>query len=196
MGGDYVDVIIFAAIAAFLVFRLLSVLGKRTGQEGSRDPFGIARNADISQGGEKPEKLPLTHGKNDTGDETNPITPLAAAIKSIKSALLRNELPFEEVITGLCLLLAGAFLLTPGFLTDFLGFLLFIARFRIFLSKFIFRYMRQQGFSHAQTTQNARDEDFANDHQFSKIIDGEFHEINDISEQNYGRTNTKRIETP
>lgn len=86
MGGDYVDVIIFAAIAAFLVFRLLSVLGKRTGQEGSRDPFGIARNADISQGGEKPEKLPLTHGKNDTGDETNSITPLAAAIKSIKSA--------------------------------------------------------------------------------------------------------------
>ena len=68
MGGDYVDVIIFAAIAAFLVFRLLSVLGKRTGQEGSRDPFGIARNADISQGGEKPEKLPLTHGKNDTGE--------------------------------------------------------------------------------------------------------------------------------
>ena len=33
MGGDYVDVIIFAAIAAFLVFRLLSVLGKRTGQK-------------------------------------------------------------------------------------------------------------------------------------------------------------------
>ena len=118
------------------------------------------------------------------------------AFKRAKSALLRNELPFEEVITGLCLLLAGAFLLTPGFLTDFLGFLLFIARFRIFLSKFIFRYMRKQGFSHAQTTQNARDEDFANDHQFSKIIDGEFHEINDISEQNYGRTNTKRIETP
>ena len=50
MGGDYIDVIIFAAIAAVLVFRLVSVLGKRTGEERSRDPFGLARGSDISQG--------------------------------------------------------------------------------------------------------------------------------------------------
>lgn len=39
-------------------------------------------------------------------------------------SLQRNEFPIAEVFTGLCLVLAGALLLTPGFLTDTVGFLL------------------------------------------------------------------------
>ena len=41
----YLDILLFAVIAAFLVFRLRSVLGKRTGHQGPgpgeqrRDPF-------------------------------------------------------------------------------------------------------------------------------------------------------------
>ncbi|HUK59980.1 MAG TPA: Tim44/TimA family putative adaptor protein [Stellaceae bacterium] len=41
MGGGYqlIDILLFAAIAGFLVFRLRSVLGRRTGLEQRRDPF-------------------------------------------------------------------------------------------------------------------------------------------------------------
>ncbi|MGH6931595.1 MAG: Tim44/TimA family putative adaptor protein [Dongiaceae bacterium] len=40
MGSEYFDIIILAAIAVFLVMRLYRVLGRRTGHEQRRDPFG------------------------------------------------------------------------------------------------------------------------------------------------------------
>lgn len=49
-----------------------------------------------------------------------------ATLRRAQSALDRNELPLAEVFDGICLLLAGALLLTPGFVTDALGGLLFI----------------------------------------------------------------------
>lgn len=40
MGGfEYLDIVLLAAIAAFIGFRLWSVLGQRTGEEQQRDPF-------------------------------------------------------------------------------------------------------------------------------------------------------------
>lgn len=41
-------------------------------------------------------------------------------------ALEDGKMPVEQVIEGICLLLAGAFLLTPGLITDTVGFLLLI----------------------------------------------------------------------
>lgn len=45
MSGGFLDILIFAMIAAFLVFRLRSVLGRRTGEERPppSDPFGHRR---------------------------------------------------------------------------------------------------------------------------------------------------------
>lgn len=43
-----------------------------------------------------------------------------------QESLARNVFPVAELFDGLCLLVAGALLLTPGFLTDTLGFLLLI----------------------------------------------------------------------
>ena len=42
----------------------------------------------------------------------------------LQSQLNQGQLPLREVFDGFCLLLAGAFLLTPGFVTDGVGFLL------------------------------------------------------------------------
>ena len=44
MGGgfQYLDLIFFGIVAVFLVLRLRSVLGKRTGNERRRDPFAGA----------------------------------------------------------------------------------------------------------------------------------------------------------
>jgi UPF0716 protein FxsA len=44
-----------------------------------------------------------------------------------------NELPAAEILEGVALVVAGAFLLTPGFATDTLGFLLLFPPTRIWL---------------------------------------------------------------
>ncbi len=56
-------------------------------------------------------------------------------------ALNRGELPVAEVTDGAFLLVAGALLLTPGFVTDGLGFLLFVPAFRHWLARIVFRYL-------------------------------------------------------
>lgn len=47
--------------------------------------------------------------------------------------LQENELPAREMLEGVALVVAGAFLLTPGFATDTLGFLLLFPPTRIWL---------------------------------------------------------------
>ncbi|MEM6277963.1 MAG: FxsA family protein [Verrucomicrobiota bacterium] len=50
-----------------------------------------------------------------------------------QSALSQGRLPHEEVMDGLMILVAGAVLLTPGFLTDAIGFSLLIPAVRDFV---------------------------------------------------------------
>ena len=44
--------------------------------------------------------------------------------------LKTNVLPIEEIYKGIFLVISAAFLLTPGFITDLFGFLLFVPSFR------------------------------------------------------------------
>ena len=52
------------------------------------------------------------------------------ALNNYQQALAQVKLPHEEVMDGLMILIAGAVLLTPGFLTDAIGFSLLIPPFR------------------------------------------------------------------
>lgn len=89
MGGgfEYFDIILFAMIAAFLVYRLGSVLGKRTGHEQQgRDPFTPA-GAKEGQGAEAGnDNVVAIPSRDDEPAETEPDTPLGAAITQIKVA--------------------------------------------------------------------------------------------------------------
>jgi len=49
-----------------------------------------------------------------------------ATIDRARHSLDQGQAPVHEVFTGICLLLAGALLMTPGFLTDSIGFLLLV----------------------------------------------------------------------
>lgn len=53
-----------------------------------------------------------------------------AALARARQSIDRGQLPVDEVFTGICILLGGALLLTPGFLTDAVGFLLLVPGFR------------------------------------------------------------------
>jgi UPF0716 protein FxsA len=48
------------------------------------------------------------------------------ALRNYQTAVSSGKLPHEEVMDGLMILIAGAVLLTPGFLTDAIGFALLI----------------------------------------------------------------------
>jgi UPF0716 protein FxsA len=53
-----------------------------------------------------------------------------AALRRIQQELAANHVPGKELVQGVMVLLAGFLLLTPGFVTDTLGLLLFIPQVR------------------------------------------------------------------
>jgi UPF0716 protein FxsA len=67
------------------------------------------------------------------------------ALGRVQESLNRNVLPVAEVFDGLCLLAAGALLLTPGFVTDAMGFLLFVPPFRRHLRRWVWLWLSRSG---------------------------------------------------
>lgn len=68
-----------------------------------------------------------------------------AAMARAQESVDAGELPVDSVIDGVCLLVAGAFLLTPGLITDTAGFLLMVPGFRRGLAHKIFAKIRESG---------------------------------------------------
>lgn len=64
--------------------------------------------------------------------------------RSIHEQLAQGKTPSREILSGVMILLAGAFLITPGVLTDTLGFLLLVPRLRIILGTFLFDWFRNR----------------------------------------------------
>lgn len=111
-GFEYFDIILFAMIAAFLVYRLGSVLGKRTGHERQgREPFGRlgGKEAGAESGNDNVVTIPQRGAPQ---HEEEPDTPLGAALTQIKladSSFTRKDFlegaraAFEMVITAFAL---------------------------------------------------------------------------------------------
>lgn len=66
-------------------------------------------------------------------------------IERARESLNRGQAPVQEVFTGICLLLAGALLLTPGFLTDSIGFLLLVPPLRRVLGTWLIDALIRRG---------------------------------------------------
>ncbi len=89
-----------------------------------------------------------------------------STLMTAQQSLARGELPALQLLEGAALLVSGALLLTPGFVTDFIGFIGLIPLTRqALLSSFLSR--RNAGASHPfHTTERDR----------GVTIDGEFQE--------------------
>lgn len=61
-----------------------------------------------------------------------------------QKALAEGRMPHAEVIEGLMILVAGAVLLTPGFLTDAIGFAMLIPPVRAVIRQFAGRYLKKR----------------------------------------------------
>src|SRR3546814_12161840 len=115
--ASFIEIVILAAVAAFFVFKLRSVLGKRTGHE-ERPKFDPFRQAEerSREAAEKVIRLPDRGGERDkddrpleveelieaSGDEAAEAeiadTPLAAAISPI--TLAERRLDMDHIIAS------------------------------------------------------------------------------------------------
>lgn len=70
-----------------------------------------------------------------------------STLNRVQQSLQRGELPAATMLEGLLLLLAGALLLTPGFVTDSIGFLLLVPPLRHAVARWLIRQgLLQAGF--------------------------------------------------
>lgn len=63
-------------------------------------------------------------------------------LNEAKRSADQGKMPLGPVVDGLCLLVAGLLLITPGFLTDAFGFALFVPAFRRALAGLVWRQLR------------------------------------------------------
>ena len=96
-----------------------------------------------------------------------------------QESLNQNVFPVSEVFDGLCLMLAGGLLLTPGFVTDAVGFTLFIPYIRGILRgvawSFLPRTGRSGAWTHAENPTGSDPDNGSGNN--STTIDGQYREV-------------------
>ncbi|WP_433743616.1 FxsA family protein [Falsibacillus pallidus] len=66
-----------------------------------------------------------------------------SAIHRVQESLKAGRAPGDAIIDGVCILAGAIFLITPGFITDTIGFLLLIPASRGFIKPFILKLIRK-----------------------------------------------------
>ncbi|MGZ8182455.1 MAG: FxsA family protein [Methylobacter sp.] len=88
-----------------------------------------------------------------------------ATFQRFQASLAQGEIPAYEMIEGPIILLGGALLLTPGFITDLLGFACLIPQLRRRIAQYIIEnHLIQAVSSNFQQTKNAE----------KNVLEGEF----------------------
>ncbi len=100
-----------------------------------------------------------------------------------RESMARNELPIAEVFDALCLLVSGILLLTPGFLTDALGALLFIPPLRAWLRLGIGRLIMEKGEFRVYGPDGEMRFSKKPPAQDDDVVEGDFEEVPDRPEQ-------------
>ena len=98
-------------------------------------------------------------------------------LQRAQQQMAEGRMPLREVFDGLCLLIAGALLLTPGFVTDLAGALLLMPPVRLFLGHLVAQHIVASGQFHDvgaphDTADTAQENDMQGD-----IIDVDFEEV-------------------
>ena len=101
----------------------------------------------------------------------------------IQAQLARGETPAGILLDGLMILIAGALLITPGVLTDIIGFALLIPRFRAFIKRRLTDWFKKRTVVHVQTF-HARTHDESRNQTDDNIIDAEFTRMPDREHSN------------
>jgi len=94
-----------------------------------------------------------------------------ATVAKAQASLARGEVPATTMLEGVMLFVAGALLLTPGFFTDGIGFLLLIPPTRLWLANKILKNAMVMGqFQSSRTTQQGHTYQSSS----TEVIEGEY----------------------
>ena len=97
-----------------------------------------------------------------------------------RQQLDRGQLPARELFDGFCLVIAGALLLTPGFMTDAVGLTLFVPAFRDMLRRFLASRMQSVHETHVWVDgSEVRPEKRREGPAGGGVIEGEFREVDE-----------------
>lgn len=109
-----------------------------------------------------------------------------AALDKARKTLDAGDFPVESVVDGVCLLVAGAFLLTPGLLTDTAGFLLLVPAFRRAIAHWLFGKLVSSGNIHVSAHGPGPAAGGPGGHRETRpgpVIEGEFEDVGDEESQ-------------
>lgn len=95
-----------------------------------------------------------------------------AVVGEISKKLQHGQLPAGELLDGVCVLIAGAFLVTPGLLTDLAGFALLTPLVRSWIKSWLVHRMENWIAEHSMTVITGEPEMFAGG--FSPDMQGGF----------------------
>lgn len=96
-------------------------------------------------------------------------------LERARRQLANQQIPVVEIAQGAFLILAAILLLTPGFITDFLGALLLLPPLRHLIMIAVLRQLKTRASWHAAADQSAAPDG-------GPVIDGEYSEIKDEDE--------------
>jgi len=109
-----------------------------------------------------------------------------AVMRDIQNSLNQGKVPALEIASGAQLLFAGGLLLTPGFVTDIIGFLLMVPAIRLLLAKFLISRinlsnagMNSANFQSSSFYQSQSNSSDLNSGNKGRIIEGELVEETD-----------------
>lgn len=104
-------------------------------------------------------------------------------LRRIQQSADRGEMPVRELFDGFCLLIAGALLLTPGFITDGVGFALFLPPFRRLLGGWALTYFMRNATVHTMHSgsrhRRPNERDGRRAPGGGPIIDGDFEDVSE-----------------
>ncbi len=96
-------------------------------------------------------------------------------LMDINNSMSRGRTPAMEMVEGVLIFAGGAMLLTPGFLTDTLGFMVLIPQIRVFFAKQLIKYfkgkLKNGSFHYSVYTQGEQDSPRKNEDE--KILDAD-----------------------
>lgn len=115
-------------------------------------------------------------------------------LMKVRGDMERNVLPVDAMLTGLCILVAGVLLLTPGFLTDFVGFMLLIPPLRSAIGRGIVHQLRKSGRFTVYTTGAAgQSRSYSRGTGRDGVIEGEFEEVSPNDQHDGGSPDSGRL---
>ena len=108
-----------------------------------------------------------------------------ATLNRIQRTTAAGKLPATELIEGLILLITGALLLTPGFVTDAIGFALLIPPFRAWCAERMLASGIYQAQVHASQGRNTAHNTANRNARSTNVFEGEYYETSNSEPQNH-----------